>query len=48
MGLIDKLMPSSGAEEYECNECGNTFSRMTGPSENPPCPECGSLDLDEK
>lgn len=47
MGLISKLLPSNDATEFECNDCGNEFSKAFRPEETPTCPNCDSFDLDE-
>ncbi|MFB6080530.1 MAG: zinc ribbon domain-containing protein [Haloferacaceae archaeon] len=49
MGLIDflsDLVASGGADEFECNDCGNSFTRLVGPGETPTCPACDSFDVD--
>lgn len=46
MGLLDKLGLGSASEEFECNDCGNDFSMVTRPEENPTCPQCDSFDVE--
>jgi len=47
VGLMGKLLPSDDATAFECNDCGNEFSKAFRPEETPTCPGCGSFDLDE-
>lgn len=46
MGLTDLLLPDE-SNEFECNDCGYSFTKEPRPGETPTCPECDSYDLAE-
>lgn len=48
MPYEDWVTSTDYSNDFECIDCGTSFSKEVPPGENPTCPLCGSFEVDRQ